>query len=102
MDGTQPIISNDNNSDNFDYHNQHQVNNNSFDNIKTVDNLQYNLTKIAIVIIATLIAFIFLNPSTVNFVQTLLPVHISTNKRRWYAFLILILVVFIIYRLILI
>ena len=101
MDDKQTMVSNFNTSNNVDYHDPNH-NNNQVNNIKTVDNLQYNLTKIAIVIIATLIAFIFLNPSTVNFVQTLLPVHISTNKRRWYAFLILILVVFIIYRLILI
>jgi len=101
MDDKQTMVSNFNTSNNVDYHDPNH-NNNQVNNIKTVDNLQYNLTKIAIVIIATLIAFIFLNPSTVNFVQTLLPYHIPAKKRRWYAFLILILVVFIIYRLILI
>jgi hypothetical protein len=72
------------------------------DNIKSINNLEYNLTKTAIAILVTLIAFIFLNPYISDVIQSLLPCHISTYRRRWFSFLILILVLFIIYRLILI
>jgi len=74
----------------------------SMDDIIVVDNLDYNLTKTVVVIIVVIVVIAVVNPYVISAIASLLPASLCYKRRQWYAFLIAILILFIVLRLILI
>lgn len=72
------------------------------DEIVVVNNFDYNLTKTVLVLIVVIIVLLIVNPYVVAAIASLLPAHMTLRRRQWSAFLIALLILFIVLRLILI